>query len=98
MLKSMDDYLETKRLTFPRLYFLSMAELMDLMCKKDHKAVQVQHIGLISDEKLEHTWHVQRTCIPCFGAVCHCKAGHTASPAKGSQQLQGSSSEDNRED
>ena len=36
----MDDYLETKRLTFPRLYFLSMAELMDLMCKKDHKAVQ----------------------------------------------------------
>ena len=44
MLKSMDDYLETKRLAFPRLYFLSMAELMDLMCKKDHKAVQV-HAG-----------------------------------------------------
>ena len=41
LLKSMDDYLETKRLAFPRLYFLSMAELVELMCKKDHNAVQV---------------------------------------------------------
>ena len=40
MLKSMDDYLETKRMLFPRLYFLSTAELVELMSKKDHNAVQ----------------------------------------------------------
>ena len=42
MLKAMEDYLETKRLAFPRFYFLSTPELVTLLTNcKDHNAVQV---------------------------------------------------------
>ncbi|KAL0218105.1 hypothetical protein RCL1_008953 [Eukaryota sp. TZLM3-RCL] len=47
--KSLDDYLDTKRRAFPRFYFISPADLLDILSKGTKPQKVQQHMGKIFD-------------------------------------------------
>lgn len=47
--KALNDYLETKRLAFPRFYFLSSADLLDILSNGNHPDLIQRHLTKLFD-------------------------------------------------
>lgn len=47
--KALADYLETKRKIFPRFYFVSPADLVDILSKGSTPHLIMRHIGKLVD-------------------------------------------------
>ena len=61
--KALAEYLETKRLTFPRFYFISSADLLDILSKGNQPSLVIT---------CTYTAHVHVHCtIPIIHFVIH---------------------------
>ena len=47
--KALTDYLETKRIIFPRFYFLSSPDLLDILSKSNEPLMVAKHLVKLFD-------------------------------------------------
>lgn len=47
--KALNDYMETKRVAFPRFYFLSDGELLEILANSDNKEIIMLHLKTLFD-------------------------------------------------
>ena len=47
--KALAEYLETKRLAFPRFYFISSADLLDILSKGNQPLLVARHLSKLFD-------------------------------------------------
>jgi dynein heavy chain len=61
--KSLFEYLETKRRAFPRFYFVSSNDLLDILSKGRNPQDIEQHFGKVFDNLVKVKWTGPKTCI-----------------------------------
>jgi|EP00966_Prymnesium_polylepis_P329384 hypothetical protein len=54
--RSLSDYLETKRKKFPRFYFISAADLVDILSKGKHPPAVQEHFSKFTDNTGAIEW------------------------------------------
>lgn len=47
--KALQDYLETKRIAFPRFYFVASADLLDILSKGSNPQLIIKHLPKVFD-------------------------------------------------
>ncbi|XP_011494831.1 PREDICTED: dynein beta chain, ciliary-like [Ceratosolen solmsi marchali] len=57
--KALADYLETKRLIYPRFYFISPADLLDILSNGNHPELVCKHLSKLYDSIANLTWKVE---------------------------------------
>ena len=60
--KSLNEYLETKRMAFPRFYFVSSNDLLDILSKGRNPKDIEQHFGKVFDNLVKVQWTGPNTC------------------------------------
>ncbi|OHS95209.1 Dynein heavy chain family protein [Tritrichomonas foetus] len=60
--KSLNEYLETKRMAFPRFYFVSSNDLLDILSKGRNPKDIEEHFGKVFDNLVKVEWTGPRTC------------------------------------
>ena len=68
--RSLSDYLETKRKRFPRFYFISSVDLIDVLSKGKHPPAVQEHFGKFTDSIAAIRWQEdEETGLP-VGVAC----------------------------
>ena len=60
--KSLNEYLETKRVAFPRFYFVSSNDLLDILSKGRNPKDIEEHFGKVFDNLVKVRWTGPKTC------------------------------------
>lgn len=60
--KSLYDYLETKRMAFPRFYFVSSNDLLDILSKGRHPKEIEEHFSKVFDNLVKVKWSGDNKC------------------------------------
>lgn len=67
--KALAEYLETKRLAFPRFYFVSSADLLDILSNGTQPAFVVKHLTKLFDSIAKLKFHAADEKHPIMRAV-----------------------------
>ncbi|XP_070518395.1 dynein beta chain, ciliary [Cardiocondyla obscurior] len=57
--KALSDYLETKRLAFPRFYFISSADLLDILSNGNNPEMVCKHLSKLYDSLAKLQWKIE---------------------------------------
>ena len=64
--KALAEYLETKRLAFPRFYFVSSADLLDILSKGNQPLLVARHLSKLFDNLHRLEFKMVRTLFYDF--------------------------------
>ncbi|KAL0208915.1 hypothetical protein P9112_011502 [Eukaryota sp. TZLM1-RC] len=73
--KSLDEYLDTKRRAFPRFYFISPADLLDILSKGTRPKQVQHHMGKIFDSIAKLDFQESDDDSDCIAIGMHAKDG-----------------------
>lgn len=59
--KALANYLDTKRLAYPRFYFISSADLLDILSKGNNPQAVCRHLAKLYDSIANLEWKAPRT-------------------------------------
>ncbi|XP_077280961.1 dynein beta chain, ciliary [Temnothorax americanus] len=57
--KALSDYLETKRLVYPRFYFISSADLLDILSNGNNPEMVCKHLSKLYDSLAKLEWKIE---------------------------------------
>lgn len=57
--KALSDYLETKRLAYPRFYFISSADLLDILSNGNNPEMVCRHLSKLYDSLANFKWKAE---------------------------------------
>ncbi|XP_018058898.1 PREDICTED: dynein heavy chain 9, axonemal [Atta colombica] len=57
--KALSDYLETKRLAYPRFYFISSADLLDILSNGNNPELVCKHLSKLYDSLAKLQWKIE---------------------------------------
>ncbi|XP_015433748.1 PREDICTED: dynein beta chain, ciliary-like [Dufourea novaeangliae] len=75
--KALADYLETKRLIYPRFYFISAADLLDILSNGNNPELVCKHLSKLYDSIAKLQWKMDGDKPTKFAIVMVAKDGET---------------------